>query len=231
MPEDAEATPSSEPPSSRTAQERKPLRSSLRNARSGDGDEARSDLRRKDSRVSIGHVQIEELVIPPADRDPRGSSTSSLCQISRPQDEVYDPLLELTKKTIVVKLARKPDVTKPYVVHEAYGWTCIRGDDPITIAEFTDLVTAAMESFQEEQRQEWQRERSTVRMSLLQEPQTLAREGTFRIVSVAPAGGEEVDATDDTPIDVPDGGVLVCHADVNQYVASGGLCVACCVLQ
>lgn len=186
-------------------------------------------MRRKDSRVSIGHVQIEELVIPPAEKD-LGSSTS-LCQISRPQDDVYDPLLELTKKTIVVKLVRQPDVPKPYVVHEPYGWTCIRGDDPLTIAEFTALVTVAMESFQEQQRQEWQRERSSVRTSFLQEPQTLAREGTFRIVSVAPAGGEEVDSTDDTPIDIPDGGVLVCHADVNQYVASGGLCVACCVLQ
>lgn len=227
MPEDADEVTSSEPPS-QTKENRRPLRSSLRSARS-DADEARGDLRRKDSRVSIGHVQIEELVIPPAEKDHGGST--SLCQISRPQDDVYDPLLELTRKTIVVKLMRKPDVTTPYVMHEPFGWTCVRGDGPITIAEFTDLVTAAVESFQEQQRQEWQRARSSVRTSFLQEPQTLAREGSFRIVSVAPAGGEEVDSTDDTQIDVPDGGVIVCHADVNQYVASGGLCVACCVLQ
>mmetsp|Transcript_108077 Transcript_108077/g.176607 ORF Transcript_108077/g.176607 Transcript_108077/m.176607 type:complete len:90 (+) Transcript_108077:2-271(+) len=89
-----------------------------------------------------------------------------------------------------------------------------------------------MEAHEQELRQQYEKRRSSISGSLGQPPQWFMREGSFKVLSVTLPGEEEMDAFEDKVVNLPDGALVVCHAEMAHYQANAGMCVSCgCILQ
>jgi len=186
-----------------------PLRkSSLKMA----SDPDRKPLSRKDSRVSIGETQIEEVSHMPFLRNSE-----------------WEPLPDVSQKVIIVTIKHTDDSDRPVIsLAKKDDWVCTKGESGITVCQLTELLTEAMEAHEWRQRQDFETSRGTIGHG----SKILMRAGTLKILSVSIAGEEEVDAFEDRPINIRDGGIVICHADLNEYEAAGGACMSCgCTMQ
>lgn len=169
--------------------------------------------KRKDSRVSIGDTRIEEI--------------EQLKAVYGERSE-WEPLPEVSQKRIPVTIRRTggdlPEISRSMI----YGWTCTCGesDSKLTVKLLCELLTQAIEEYEGQQR--------TNANAMVGKP--VMKEGSLKILWVTMAstgrGSEEIDVFEERPIDLPDGGIVICHADLIELQPNPAMCLACtCILQ
>merc|ERR1712070_1137381 len=103
-------------------------------------------------------------------------------------------------------------------------WICTWGtEEQLSVIQFVDLMTAAYESLLDRQRQAWKIQRgSALRGVMQQEPTVLARDGSLEIYSVI-YNGSELDPSSERPLELHDGALVICQADVAKYSVPAGI--------
>lgn len=198
---------------------KRPLRSVLKQSSVDSNSPQNRSVTKTNSRVSIGHVDIEEVRVFTEEKDVSHKTLNP---------EHYE-------EHLLIRVSRTAGYGPPTVVRTSSGFHATWGtEEKLTYMKFSDAITQAMEQLAEEQRLEEESRRLkfdlTHAAACLTEPRLLMREGSFKISSIS-CGHEETDANDDAEFNPADGALVVVHADLRKYQAPSDVCVACCATQ